>query len=136
MCDTAATATYTHKVPDATVGVTQAVVHTVPSIEALTNEEAKVRSITPTALTQSYTTFVSDTSGYVGAVVPDSLQTGGQNRLSRIDYFSAITLYCYNKDPNCIRIGKALRGAFCFLEYLIEWIIKHSRRSLRFVNGL
>ena len=116
MCDTAATATYTHKVPDATVGVTQAVILTVPSIEALTNEEAKVRSILPTALTQSYTTFVSDTSGYVGAVVPDSLQTGGQNRLSRIDYFSAITLYCYNKDPNCIRIGKALRGAFCFLE--------------------
>lgn len=44
-----------------------------PSIEALTNEEAKVRSILPTALTQSYTTFVFDTSGYVGAVVPDSL---------------------------------------------------------------
>ena len=75
-----------------------------------------VRSIVPTALTQSFTTFVSDTSGYVGAVVPDSLQTGGQNRQSRIDYFSAITLCCYNKDPNCIRIGKALRGAFRFLE--------------------
>ncbi len=117
MCDTAATATHTHEAPDAMVGVNQDVVLTVPINEALTNEEAKVRSILPTALTQSYTIFVSDTSGYVGAVVPDSLQTGGQNRLSRIDYFSAITLYCYNKDPNCIRIGKALRGTFCFLEY-------------------
>ena len=116
MCDTAATATHTHEAPDAMVGVIQDVVLTVPSIEALTNEEAKVRSILPTALTKSYTTFVSDTRGCVGAVVPDSLQTGGQNRLSRIDNFSAITLYCYNKDPNCIRIGNALRGAFCFLE--------------------
>ena len=116
MCDTAATATHTHEAPDAMVGVIQDVVLMVPSIEALTNEQAKVRSILPIALTQSYTTFVSDTSGYVGAVVPDSLQTGGQNRLSRIDYFSAITLCCYNKDLNCIRIGKALRGAFCFLE--------------------
>ena len=116
MCDTAATATYTHEAPNAMVGVIQDVVLTVPSIEALTNEEAKVMSIIPTALTQSCTTFVSETSGYVGAVVPDSLQTGGQNRLSRIDYFSAMTLCCYNKDPNCIGIGKALRGAFRFLE--------------------
>ena len=116
MCDTAATATNTHEAPDVMVVVIQDVVLTVPSIEALTNEEAKVMSIILTALTQSCTTFVSETSGYVGAVVPDSLQTGGQNRLSRIDYFSAITLCCYNKDPNCSRIRKALRGAFRFLE--------------------
>ena len=73
MCDTAATAPHTHEAPDVMVVVIQDVVLTVPSIEALTNEEAKVRSILPTALTQSYTTFVFDTSGYVGAVVPDSL---------------------------------------------------------------
>ena len=40
MCDTAATATYTHKVPDATVGVTQAVARAENCMRALTNEEA------------------------------------------------------------------------------------------------
>ena len=121
MCDTAATANYIHKAPDAMVGVTQAVARTVNSVEALTNEEAKVRSIIPTALTQSCTTFVSDMTYYVGALHPGSLQTTGQNRLSRIVYSSAITLYFYNKDSNCSTMGKASKGFFlecwkkCFL---------------------
>ena len=93
-----------------------------------------VRSILPTALTQSCTTFVSDTSGYVGAVVPDSLQTGGQNRLPRIDYFSAITLCCYNKDPNCSRIGKALRGAFRFLECWKKCFLRIGSYSVGFLQ--
>ena len=115
MCDTAATATYTHKVPDATVGVTHAVARAVNCMRALTNEEAG-KVYTPDCFDSVMYHFLSDTSGYVGAVVPDSLQTGGQNRLSRIDYFSAITLCCYNKGLNCSRVGKALRGAFLFLE--------------------
>ena len=40
MCDSGATATYTHRAPDAMVGVTQVVARTVNSMRALTNEEA------------------------------------------------------------------------------------------------